>query len=36
MANELIIRLVDQTRTCIVLLGSKQAEVDTKMVTSQF
>lgn len=36
MANEPIIRLVDETRTCIVLLGSKQAEIDTKMVISQF
>lgn len=36
MANEPIIKLVDETRTCIVLLGSKQAEIDTKMVVSQF
>lgn len=36
MANEPIIKVVDETRTCIVLLGSKQADIETKMVVSQF
>ncbi|GAC40922.1 hypothetical protein [Paenibacillus popilliae] len=36
MANEPIIKVVDESRTCLVLLGSKQAEIESKMVVSQF
>lgn len=36
MANDPIIKVIDGTRTLIVLLGSKQSEIETKMMIYQF
>ena len=36
MSHEPIIKLIDETRTCIVLLGSKRDDIETKILISQF
>lgn len=36
MAHDPIIKVIDETRTCIVLLGSKINDIETKLVVSKF
>lgn len=36
MSHEPIIKVIDETRTCIVLLGSKRDDIETKIIISQF
>lgn len=36
MSHEPVIKLIDETRTCIVLLGSKRDDIESKVIISQF